>query len=181
MSKNWIVKKVNKKYILRAGTKVFECQVGGAGLKTQSQKKEGDRATPIGKWKLLSVYYRSKKVMKPLLKSKKLKINKITERCGWCDDHSSRYYNKYINIKKISIEKLGFEKLWREDDAYDLIIETSHNTKPITKNKGSAIFIHCSFSDLRNTAGCIALKKNALMFLINKIKNEVFVEIKNNF
>ena len=42
---------------------------------------------------------------------------------------------------------------------YDLLIVLSHNVRPTIKNKGSAIFIHCSFSDNRNTAGCIALQK----------------------
>ena len=76
---------------------------------------------------------------------------------------------------------LILKNLWREDQAYDLVIETSHNTSPIIKGKGSAIFVHCSFSDYRQTAGCVALKKKDLIFIIKNISNKVYLEIKNNF
>ena len=65
---------------------------------------------------------------------------------------------------------ISYEKLWREDDAYDILIVISHNVKPIIKNKGSAVFIHCSFSDKRKTAGCIALKKKDLVFLLKNLQ-----------
>ena len=72
-----------------------------------------------------------------------------------------------------------YERLWRKDNVYDIIIVTSHNVKPIIKNKGSAIFIHCSFSDDRNTGGCIALKKKDLVFLIKNLRHKTFIKIKN--
>ncbi|MDA8687643.1 L,D-transpeptidase family protein [bacterium] len=164
------------------GKKIFPCQVGQSGFKIYTKKKEGDNATPIGKWKLKSIFYRSDKLFKPTIKNKSLKINKITKECGWCDDPKSYYYNRYINVKKNSyLKKINFEKLWRDDQAYDLVIETSHNTSPIIKGKGSAIFIHCSFSDFGETAGCVALTKKDLIFLIKNISREVYLEIKNNF
>ena len=86
---------------------------------------------------------------------------------------------KYFKIgEKGTSKNVSFERLWRDDEAYDLIIETSYNTKPIIKGKGSAIFIHCSFSDLRNTAGCIALNKKDLFFLIKKLHKAVSLLIK---
>ena len=108
-----------------------------------------------------------------------LKTNRITKYCAWCDDIRSLYYNKYININNFSFFYVNYEKLWREDNAYDIIIVTSHNVKPTIKNKGSAIFLHCSFSDDRNTAGCIALKKKDLIFLLKSLKNKTFIKIKN--
>jgi len=182
MAKNWVVTKVSKNFFLRVGKKIFKCQIGNAGYKIYTKKQEGDKATPIGKWRLKSLYYRSDKVLRPLVKNKTFKINKITKSCGWCDDPKSNYYNKYINVKKNSyVKKINFEKLWRDDQAYDLVIETSHNTCPIIKGKGSAIFIHCSFSDYRQTAGCVALKKKDLIFIIKNISNKAYLEIKNNF
>ena len=108
-----------------------------------------------------------------------IKINRITEHCGWCDDVNSKYYNKYINTKYCSFNNISYERLWREDNAYDIIIEMSHNTNPIIKNKGSAIFVHCSFSDNRNTAGCIALRKKDLVFLLKILRDKTFVKINN--
>ena len=66
--------------------KKFKCQVGAGGLKIHTKKREGDKATPIGKWRLKSIYYRSDKILKPIIKNKTFKINKITKNCGWCDD-----------------------------------------------------------------------------------------------
>jgi len=182
MAKNWVVTKVNKKFFLRVGKKIFKCQIGKAGYKIYTQKNEGDKATPIGKWRLKSIYYRSDKVLRPIIKNKTFKINKITKNCGWCVDPKSIYYNKYINVKRnFHVKNINFENLWREDHAYDLVIETSHNFRPIIKGKGSAIFVHCSFSDYRKTAGCVALEKKDLIFLIKNISNNVYLEIKNNF
>ena len=107
-----------------------------------------------------------------------VKLNKITKSCGWCDDIESKNYNKYLNINNLPSPKIGFEKLWREDNAYDIVIQISHNTNPTIKNKGSAIFIHCSFEDFRSTAGCLALKKRDLIFLIKNLKSDVYILIK---
>ena len=182
MSKNWVVTKINKKFFLRVGTKVFKCQIGKSGYKIYTKKQEGDQATPIGKWRLKSIYYRSDKVLRPKVKNKTFKINKITKNCGWCDDTKSSCYNKYINLNKdYNIKNFNFEKLWRDDQAYDLVIETSCNTSPIIKGKGSAIFVHCSFSDSRETAGCVSVMKKDLIFLIKNISNKAYLEIKNNF
>ena len=182
MGKSWVVTKINQNYILRTGMKKIQCQVGEYGFKIFTKKKEGDKTTPIGKWKLKSIYYRSDKLLRPIVKDKKFKIQKITKNCCWCDDPKSKLYNKYFNLKKsFSIKNISYERLWREDQVYDLVIETSYNTKPIIKGKGSAIFLHCSFSDYRDTGGCVALNMRDLTFLIKNISNQVNLEIKNKF
>ena len=181
MGKNWIVTKVNQNYLLRVGFKKFKCQIGSGGLKIHTKKREGDKATPIGKWKLKSIYYRSDNTFKPIIRTKTFKINKITKNCGWCDDTNANSYNKFINIKNLNSKNINYEKLWREDQAYDVVIETSYNSRPIIKGKGSAIFVHCSFSDFRKTAGCIALKKKDLSILIKNLSKKTNLEIKNNF
>jgi L,D-peptidoglycan transpeptidase YkuD (ErfK/YbiS/YcfS/YnhG family) len=179
MKTNWIIKKLNKNYFLRVGKKIFKCQIGAEGFKNEAKKVEGDKTTPIGRWRLEKLYYRSDKVLRPKPKKKNiLKMKRITKYCGWCDDIRSNYYNKYLNINNPLSSKIGFEKLWRGDHAYDIVIQISHNINPTIKNKGSAIFIHCSFEDTRSTAGCIALKKRDLIFLIKNLKSEVSIRIK---
>ena len=66
----------------------------------------------------------------------------------------------------------GYESLYRGDEAYDIIVEIKYNQRPIIRNKGSAIFLHCSFSNLRSTAGCIAVEKKDLIFLITNLAKE---------
>ena len=177
MQKNWLVFNINKKFFLKAGNKVFRCQIGEAGLQTVTRKIEGDKTTPIGKWLLKTIYYRSDRVLKPKLRKKILKINRISKQCGWCDDFNSIFYNKYIKINYLRSLDISYENLWREDQAYDIIIVLSHNTKPTIKNKGSAIFIHCSFSDNRKTSGCIALKKKDMLYLIKNLQHITHLKI----
>jgi L,D-peptidoglycan transpeptidase YkuD (ErfK/YbiS/YcfS/YnhG family) len=90
------------------------------------------KATPIGKWRLKSLFYRSDKVLRPLVKNKTFKINKITKNCGWCDDPKSYHYNKYINLKKnLMLKSLILKNYGEKIRLTDLVIETSHNTSPI--------------------------------------------------
>ena len=178
MNKCWLVKKLNKKYFLKVGNKTFGCQLGLGGRNYPSKKIEGDKTTPIGKWYIVSLYYRPDRVLRPKLKNKNvLKINRITKDCGWCDDNRSLNYNKHVKITNFPSLNFNYERLWREDNVYDLIIVISHNIKPTIKNKGSAIFIHCSFSDKRNTMGCIALKKKDILTLLKNLTANTFIKI----
>ena len=179
MQKNWLIKNINKQYFLKVGKKAYRCQIGTRGLENVKKKVEGDKKTPMGKWYLETLYYRSDRVLRPRFKNKNaLKIKKITKYCGWCDDISSKYYNRYVKINNLGSVNFNYENLWRQDNVYDIVIVISHNIKPIIKNKGSAIFIHCSFNDLRTTFGCVALKKRDLMFLIKNSNSKAYIQIK---
>ena len=180
MQKNWLIINLNKKYFLKVGNKAFRCQIGSGGLINAAKKIEGDQTTPIGKWYLESLFYRADRVLRPKFKKKNvLKINQITKHCGWCDDFRSNFYNKYIKVNNFRSLNINYEKLWREDNAYDILIVTSHNIRPTIKNKGSAIFLHCSFSNNRSTSGCVALKKRDLCFLLKNLKDNTYVKVKN--
>ncbi len=84
---------------------------------------------------------------------------------GWCNDSSSPYYNKEIQINK----KIKYEKLYRHDCKYDLFILIKYNYLKTKKNKGSAIFIHIT-KNYKATAGCIALSKKDFLILSKIIK-----------
>ena len=176
-SEAWIIKKINNySYKLFAHNKHFKCQVGLKGIINNFKKKEGDLCTPKGKWFIKSIYYRKDKIAEVFLKkNSNFILKKITQNCGWCDDASSSLYNQYIKINNKT--KISHEKLWRNDDAYDIFITLDYNIKPTIRGKGSAIFIHCSFDNLRKTSGCIALSKQNLIFLINKIKKNTHILI----
>ena len=128
----------------------FRCALGKGGIKQKG--REGDFITPKGKFKLIKIYYRSDRVKKI---NSKLKTIKIKKNMGWCDDVSSNYYNKQIQISK----KIGHEKLHRKDNLYDIIVVINYNLNPIIKGNGSAIFLHVAKKNYNKTQGCIALKK----------------------
>ena len=92
---------------------------------------------------------------------------------GWCDDPKSKKYNQKIKIPT----SYSYERLYRKDNIYDLILVISYNINPIVKKKGSAIFIHIAKKNYQPTQGCIALKKGNLIKLISKIKKDTKIRI----
>ena len=92
---------------------------------------------------------------------------------GWCDDPKSPNYNKLINLPN----KYNSEKLYRNDNIYDLIVVLDYNMNPTIKNKGSAIFIHVTKKNYTPTKGCIALSKIDLLKIINKINKNTKIKI----
>ena len=72
---------------------IFKCSVGKNG--TKIRKTEGDKATPKGKFSLGKLYYRADRVKKP---TTKISTKIIKKNMGWCDDVTSKFYNKEIKI-----------------------------------------------------------------------------------
>ena len=149
----------NKEYLILDEFK-FRCCIGKNGLK--SNKREGDKCTPKGVFEIGKAYYRSDRIYKP---ETKLTLKKITKNMGWCDDPNNQNYNKEIIIKK----KNKGEKLFRQDEMYDILVFIKYNIKKIEPFKGSAIFIHLT-KNYHPTKGCIALKKNDMLILLKLIK-----------
>jgi L,D-peptidoglycan transpeptidase YkuD (ErfK/YbiS/YcfS/YnhG family) len=146
----------------------FRCSLGKGGIK--KKVKEGDNITPKGIFKITKVYYRADRIKK--IKTS-IKIIKIKRNMGWCDDSKSKYYNKQIKLPT----NYTHEKLYRNDNLYDLIVVLNYNSNPVIKNKGSAIFIHIARSYYKKTKGCIALKKGDLIKLISQIKKNIRIKI----
>ena len=91
---------------------------------------------------------------------------------GWCDDPYNKNYNKEIVLNK----KNKGEKLFRKDNAYDILIVIEYNTNKTKPFKGSAIFIHLT-KNYGPTKGCIALKKNDLLILLKIINKKSKIKI----
>ncbi len=146
----------------------FQCSVGKNGI--TKNKLEGDKKTPKGIFEIGNLYYRKDRLKKP---NTKLKCIGIKKNMGWCDNPKDKNsYNKLIKINK----KQKFEKLFRLDSKYDLLIPILYNTKNIIPNKGSAIFIHLT-KNYKSTNGCIALKKTDFLILLKLIKKNTKIRI----
>ena len=159
---------VKNKHTLQIGEFTFKCCIGKKG--STKNKKEGDKKTPIGTFKIENLYFRKDRLKKPLTSLKCIEIKKIM---GWCDDvFFPTKYNKLIKIDK----KIGHEKLMRKDDKYNFFIPIKYNfNKPIT-GKGSCIFIHLT-KDYKPTAGCVALRKKDFLILLKIIKKNSLIKI----
>lgn len=161
-----IIKLLNK-HTLEIDDFQFRCCVGKKGLK--KNKKEGDKSTPIGKFKLNRIFYRPDRIKKFNCKVKKIKIKK---NMGWCDDPVSKKYNRLIKTSN----KIKHEKLYRRDNKYDILIELDYNLKKIIPFAGSAIFLHLT-KNYKPTAGCIAINLNDMRILIKILDKNNLIEI----
>ena len=124
-----------KNKILCFGDYKIKCSIGKRGL--TKKKVEGDHKTPMGCFNFSLLLYRSDRIKNFHTKIKKMRIKKSF---GWCDDSKSDFYNKLIFFPF----NQSAEKLYKEENIYDLILVINYNSKPIFKNKGSAIFLHLS-------------------------------------
>ena len=145
----------------------FKCVIGKRGI--TSKKKEGDLKTPKGLFSLGPLYFRKDRINNLETNLKKIPIKK---NMVWCDDSSSNFYNKLTKKNK----KFSYEKMFRKDNLYDLVVVINYNTKKVIKNKGSAIFLHLT-NNFNKTRGCIALKKNDLLILLKLINKKTKIKI----
>ena len=146
----------------------FKCSFGKNGF--TKNKREGDCKTPMGNFKIIKCYYRSDRIKKP---KTKLRCIKITKTMGWCDNPLSPNYNKLVHLPY----KYGYEKLYKKNHTYDVILVLNYNTHPVKKFYGSAIFIHIAKKKFKPTLGCVALEKKNLIFLLNNINYNTSVRI----
>lgn len=142
---------------LECNGKSFRIAIGSGGFVVN--KKEGDLATPIGEFALRECWYRADKISKP---DTKLPLRIIQQDDGWCDAPDHPNYNRHVKLPFSA----SHEKLWREDDMYDLIVPLGYNDDPPLAGLGSAIFMHVAKPGYLGTEGCVALAKQDLLELL---------------
>jgi L,D-peptidoglycan transpeptidase YkuD (ErfK/YbiS/YcfS/YnhG family) len=145
------------KGVLKAGNLSFPCSFGRSGRK--HMKREGDGATPVGRWQLRRLFYRADKMMPP---RSGLQARLIRDFDGWCETVGDRNYNRLVRIPYAT----SHEFMKRQDDLYDIVAELSHNERPRVQGHGSAVFFHLRQPDGGPTAGCIALSKRDMKIVL---------------
>lgn len=158
---------VNKNFLTYKDYKV-KCAIGKRGI--GKKRREGDLITPKGLFKIKKVYFRKDKVRG--LKTK-FSMRAITKNMGWCNDPKSNKYNQLIKYPFA----FNAEKLYRNDNIYDIVIVLNFNSRPVKKNKGSAIFLHVAKRKYKPTEGCVAIKKNELKKLLKLITFQTRIKI----
>jgi len=142
---------------LTAGPLTLPVALGRGGIK--ANKREGDGATPRGRFRLKRLWWRADRHPRP---ATLLPVRRIGADDGWCEDPADRRYNRPVKRTPDS----RADRLARSDDLYDFIIELDHNTRPRIAGRGSAVFIHAVRPGFAPTAGCIALRLPALRRLL---------------
>ena len=153
---------------LQAGNLVIPCALGRSG--TSHAKREGDGASPVGRFKLLQAFYRADHGPRPRTG---LRLRPIRPSDGWSDDARDRRLNRLVPLPCPT----SHEKLSRDDGLYDLVSDIAWNRRPIVKGRGSAIFLHLARPGFLPTEGCVAVDPRMIRRLLERIGPRTQIEI----
>ena len=153
---------------LVVGPEVIPCSLGRAGI--VRRKREGDGATPAGCFGLVEARIRGDRL--PRMRTA-LPMRRTASEDGWCDDVAVARYNRPVRLPF----RGSHENLWRADGLYDLLLVLDYNLRHPRRHSGSAIFVHVADPAWRPTAGCVALRKDALRRLLPRLSRRTRVVI----
>ena len=94
-----------------------------------------------------------------------LPVRAIRRHDGWCDASADRNYNRPVRLPYPA----GAERLWREDELYDVVVVLGYNDRPRSRGRGSAIFMHVAMPDYAPTEACIALARAHLLRMLERL------------
>lgn len=144
------------------------CALGRGGI--AARKREGDGTTPRGIFPLRGAYFRPDRLPRPRTA---LPLTPMETDFGWCDDPAHRDYNRLVQLPHPS----RHETMWRDDPLYDLLVEIGYNDAPVGRGLGSAIFLHLARADYAPTEGCVAVARNDLIRLVERLHPGDVIEI----
>jgi L,D-peptidoglycan transpeptidase YkuD (ErfK/YbiS/YcfS/YnhG family) len=153
---------------LQLGPLRFACALGRSGCRVG--KREGDGATPVGRWSVLGVLFRADRVRRPRTP---LPARPIRNFDGWCDAPQDRNYNRPVRHPYPA----SAERLWRQDGLYDVVVVLGHNQRPRVRGGGSAIFMHVARPGYAPTEGCIALQRGHLLRVLERLDRGASVKV----
>ncbi|GEQ97530.1 hypothetical protein JCM17844_11670 [Iodidimonas gelatinilytica] len=156
--------------VLRYRGMDFPCALGSAGIVAASKAQEGDRATPAGRYRLESGFYRADRMARPRCA---LDLHPTNEAMGWCDAPHSPQYNQLVTRPFPE----SHERLMRDDSRYDLLLVIGFNRLPVVLGRGSAIFLHMTDDQLSHTMGCVALRPDDLLALAARLTAASVIDI----
>ena len=148
----------------------YRCTLGRGGVR--ADKREGDGATPVGRFPLRRVLYRPDRLPSP---ATTLPVAPLSPDDGWCDDPTDPLYNRPVRLPYAGCRD---ERMWRSDGLYDVVVVLGHNDDPVIPNMGSAVFLHVASADYRPTQGCIALARPDLLAILAEVGPGAMLETK---
>ena len=140
------------------------CGYGQNGFKLASERREGDRTTPIGAFTLPLAFGLGKNP------GTSMTYRQITKNSYWSGD-----YDTYKTWVESSYRVPGEHLIDYEEYKYAMAI--GFNIDPTVYKRGSAIFLHCKSVDRWYTAGCVSVPENVMLTLMKKTKNGAYMVI----
>lgn len=143
---------------VRFQNRLIPCSIGRGGISTN--KREGDGATPVGRHRIMGLYFRPDRMRPPAAWAVP-----ILPRDLWSDDVADPAYNHLVRAP----HDYSHEHMRRADPLYDMVLITGWNWPIATPHKGSAIFLHVWRKPHHPTEGCVAFSKSNLMWIIQHL------------
>lgn len=154
--------------LLNAGGTVFACALGGGGI--SANKREGDGATPLGRMRVVSGYFRKGTVTHG---ATRLAMIPIGPDLGWCEVPDDRNYNRPVTIPYAA----SHERMLRDDALYDFCLVLDWNIVPRRRGRGSAIFFHLARPGFTPTQGCVAVTKPVMARLLPHLSSRTVMTV----
>ncbi len=136
----------------------YPCTIGRGGLSTT--KREGDMATPVGSHRIVQMLYRPERIRPPAPWATPIRLGDL-----WSDASDDAAYNTHVRAPYPH----SHEELRRSDPLYDLILVTDWNWPDAKAGRGSCIFVHQWRRPGFPTEGCIALRRDHLFQIAQRI------------
>lgn len=149
----------------------FPCALGRSGIMVG--KREGDGATPWGRYAIQRAMFNPAKTTRPMTA---LPVQRIATTDGWCDAPEDRNYNRPVRHPY----PMSAELLCRTDHLYDVVVVLDYNLVPRVRGRGSAVFMHVAKSDYAPTEGCVALKASDLRRLLARLPRDAILITENS-
>jgi len=153
---------------LTAAGQTIPVALGRGGIR--ANKREGDGGTPRGTFRPRQLWWRADRHPRP---RSFLPIRAIRPEDAWCEDPANRHYNQAVRLERGQ----GGDRLTREDHLYDFIVEIDHNSSPRIAGRGSAVFLHLARDNFGPTAGCVSMRKSAMLHLLRRMGPETRIVI----
>jgi L,D-peptidoglycan transpeptidase YkuD (ErfK/YbiS/YcfS/YnhG family) len=152
------------------------CVVGSGGLVAASEKREGDRKTPIGVFPLRYGLFRPLPALH-FLRELRFPFVPLSDEMIWEEDGPD--YNRLVFAQG---EERKQERLSRprEHDLFDVIIPIGYNDSVPESGRGSALFIHAARPDFSGTAGCVAVRPEQLLELARRLSPGMVIDINHD-
>lgn len=154
---------------LRFGMVSVACRMGRRGI--TPSKREGDGATPKAVLRALQGFWRADRRLPP---RSGIPMKPIRPKDGWCDASGNRNYNRPVTLPYPA----SCEDMARKDGQYDVVLDLDWNRTSRRQGRGSAIFLHIMTPEKGPTAGCIALERSRIDYLVSLLSKRTRIIVR---
>lgn len=123
-------------------------RLGSRGMVPGQNRRQDTYTTPSGRYWLPLAFGRATS------RGYKMPYRLITSRSYWCLDNASRYYNRWVEQRPMTVCRASESEYLPNHRVYRRAIQIGYNLNQV-RGRGGAIFIHDNGSGY--TAGCVSI------------------------